>query len=172
MGRSHGDDNSDSLLVQPVRCRITKKHWEEWTTRPAFPSIHPPNLLSCTAIHSVESDLFWSNCIYEERQWVCGLTSCHGNALQGQAEGKGGLKRSLWIIESDYLVTYGWWLSVRHDKLCQTRITLSHFCSVYLSAFRCLTTPCLQYTHPSSSSVLVLVTSQTNFWGSMSSKVM
>lgn len=107
MGRSHGDVNSDSLLVQPVRCRIAKNIWEEWTTHPAFPSTRLSNLLSCTAAtQSVES-----NCVYEECQWACGLTLGHGNALQGHAEGKGGHKRSLWIIKSDYLVTYGWWLS-------------------------------------------------------------
>lgn len=29
VGRSHGDVNSDSLLVQPERCRVTKKHRQE-----------------------------------------------------------------------------------------------------------------------------------------------
>lgn len=44
-------------------------------------------------------------------QWACGLTSCLRNAFQGQAEGKGGHKRSLSIIVNDHLVKYGWWLS-------------------------------------------------------------
>lgn len=29
VGRSHGDVNSDSLLVEPERCRIAKKQREE-----------------------------------------------------------------------------------------------------------------------------------------------
>lgn len=32
LGRFHGDVNSDSLLVQPARCGIAKKHRQERTT--------------------------------------------------------------------------------------------------------------------------------------------
>lgn len=173
VGRSHGDVNSDSLLVQPVRCRITKKHLEEWMTHPAFLSTHPSNLLSCTAaIQLAKSNLIWSNCIYEECQCACGLTSCHRNALQGQAEGKGGHKRSLWIIESDYLVTYGWWLSGTAWQIVPSKnYTFSFLCCLFI----CLSPPdhpFSTYTYPSTFYVLVVVSSQSNFWGGLSSNVL
>lgn len=48
-GRSHGDVNSDSLLVEPERCRIAKKQREEWTTHSAVHSFRTPNILLHTA---------------------------------------------------------------------------------------------------------------------------
>lgn len=174
MGRSHGDVNSDSLLVHPERCRITKKHWKEWTTHPAVPSIHPSNLSPCTtAAQSVKSNkLVWSTCIHEDCQCACGLTLCHGKAFKGRQRGREGTRDP-----SELLRAIIWWLMVggcqaRHDKLWQARIALSHCFAVYLSAFLCPTTPSLTYPHPSISSVLVLVSSQTNFWGNMPSKVL
>lgn len=115
VGRSHGDVNCDSLLVQPVKCSIAKTHREEWTARPAFCSTPPCNLLSCATAIQFGQDKPGLVTLY---LWGALSVNGHvvwprvmGNVWQGQAEGKGGHERCFWIIESDYLVTYGWWLS-------------------------------------------------------------
>ena len=111
MGRSHGDVNSDSLLAPPVRCSIAKKHQEEWTTRPVLP-LNPVPLTSCHASQRYsQSRQTWSGQTAFTKGVSGHVVWPHRNALQGQSEGKGGRERSLWIIKSDYLVTYGWWLS-------------------------------------------------------------
>lgn len=46
LGRFHGDVNSGSLLVQPARCGIAKKHRQERTTGSASGSAVPFVLFS------------------------------------------------------------------------------------------------------------------------------
>lgn len=124
VGRSHGDVNCDSLLVQAVRCRSAKKHWEERTM---------PRLTCCHVPQSVKS-----NCIYEELTMALAMWfdlmswECVTRASKGEGR--------TWEIPLNYCKRFFWWLMVggcqgQHDKLCQERITLSHFSDVYLSAF-------------------------------------
>lgn len=140
-----------------------------------FPPLHPFPLTSCHAPRQYSQlsqtrsgQTAFMKSVSGHAVWPCVM----GMRYKGRQRGGEDTRDP-----SELLRVIIWWLmvggcQVQHDKLCQARITLSRFCAVYLSAFLCLTTPSLPYTHPSTSSVLAFVTSQTNFWGGMSSKVL
>lgn len=131
--RSHGDVNSDSLLVQSDRCRIAMKYWKEWKHNLYLPPpIRPSNLFLCTLAVKANLDQFWSNWnfLYEECWSACGLTLCLFKDRQRGRECKRDPSESLRVII--------WWLMVggcqiQRDKLWQARITLSCGSTVYLS---------------------------------------
>lgn len=148
VGRSHGDVNCDSLLVQPVRGRITNTHTGRNERRVLLFS--PPLPVTCCHApqqYSWSSQTLSAYTVFMRRfkcQWACGLTLCHGKCATRTGRGEG----RTWEMPLNYwewLFGDLWLVAVRerHDKLRQVRITLSHFSVVYLSAFLCLTTSSL-----------------------------
>lgn len=72
VGRSHGDVNCESLLVQLLGCRRHTGRNERHILLLSPPS--RSNLLSCTAaIQSVKSNPVWLHCIYEELRVSTGM---------------------------------------------------------------------------------------------------
>lgn len=174
VGRSHGDVNCDSLLVQLLRCRTAGRHEQH------FLLFHKP-LPTPTATPKSVVLPCWNAASQVKRSAFTGSLKClcghvvwphvMGMLYKGRHRGREDRREP-----SELLRVIIWWLmaggcQIRYDKLCQARITLSHFYSVYLSAFLSLTTLPLLNTYPTSLSVLVLVSFQTNFKG-MSSKVL